>query len=497
MRDVCEKDRSHRSAETDGPPLFAVSRYNFFVPTLEGPLLYNARTGAVIAFDGRQAAELASLLSDPTACILSTDVHEEVLVQLVAGGFVRQPHADELDEIGRLFRSAREATPMVLTLTTTMDCNLGCFYCYEERSGDRLVEADVNAVVEFARERLCRSSRRSIHVDWYGGEPLLNVEFLEACSLALQGLCEELRVRFSASVISNGTGWPADPAEFVRRHRIRQVQISFDGMRKSHNRSRRYRKGYEPQRDASSFDEAVDLVDRLLEAVRVDVRMNIGPRNVSDVVPFLEFVRARGWFDKPYPAVIQPARLSAYSERSSFLLDTQLTSDEFDEVRAVVRREVGAGVTVEESEVPDGFPFPRTSVCAALASDSFVVGADLKLYRCGLQVGEIGREVGSVAPAGHRPRRLPVLGDRSDQDWWVSFDPTELPNCARCSFLPICWGGCPKKHLEGDARAIAEQSEYWRRNLAQLVARGVGRQLEPGFTFSECDQFRGGYIDET
>jgi uncharacterized protein len=158
-----------------------------------------------------------------------------------------------------------------------------------------------------------------------------------------------------------------------------------------------------------------------------------------------------------------------------------------------VRREAATIVVVEEAEVPDKFPYPRSSVCAALAADSVVVGADAKLYRCGLQVGETRRSVGTLELLASP--LLPILGQTVDRDgseerWWKSFDPTTLPTCSRCSFLPVCWGGCPKKHLEGDGHALWEQGEYWRRNLARLVVEGVGKTCDPSFAFSESDQFR-------
>jgi uncharacterized protein len=89
---------------------------------------------------------------------------------------------------------------------------------------------------------------------------------------------------------------------------------------------------------------------------------------------------------------------------------------------------------------------------------------------------------------------LPVLASTGDpaveMAWWDAFDPTQLPTCARCSFLPICWAGCPKKHLEGDTHAIAEQGAYWRRNVARLVAEGVGATMLDEVEFSPADQFR-------
>jgi uncharacterized protein len=174
--------------------------------------------------------------------------------------------------------------------------------------------------------------------------------------------------------------------------------------------------------------------------------------------------------------------------------NSELSVEEYDALRGEIRFSAKGKMSVDESEVPDGFPYPRTSVCAALAKDSVVVGADRKLYRCGLQVSEPARSVGRLF---HEVRRtsLAVIQDSDDGHWWEAFDPTRQPRCSRCSFLPICWGGCPKKHLERDTHALREQGAYWRRNLARLVAEGVGLKMVGDFEYSEFDQFRDGLPD--
>ena len=472
---------------------FVTSRYNFYVPVVDGALLYSANTGAVLRLTGAHSLVLARELSGRKKAISRECVPAGVFEQLRRGGFVVSKNARELSQIRRRYRRARKQTPLVLTLTTTMDCNLGCYYCYEERSKDQLKLEDVEAVVNLVRERVRRSGKRSIHVDWYGGEPLMNLAFIEAASLALQSFCQRNQIHYAASVISNGTCWPESVGPFIERHRIRQVQISFDGLRKSHDRRRRFRTGYKPEKDASSFDSAVVLVDQLLNYTHVDVRLNIDRDNQDDVVPFIDFARERGWFNRSFPAVLQPARLSSYSEHSSFMRKAELTLEEYDRIRAIVREHAAGETPVEESETPDGFPFPKTSVCAALANDSIVVGADGRHYHCGLQAAEPNRAVGTIHPPPKR--QLPVLNSfagptKSDEGWWRDFDPTTLPTCSRCSFLPICWGGCPKKHLEGDQHAISEQSQYWRQNLPRLIAAGVGATADSNYVFTENDQFR-------
>ena len=279
--------------------------------------------------------------------------------------------------------------------------------------------------------------------------------------------------------------WPENLQEFISRHKIRQVQISFDGLKESHNRKRRFRKEY-LNGENNSFDIIIALVDKLLDFVQVDIRLNINWKNKDETEEFINFIIDRGWFSKKYPAVFQPARIASYTERSAFLKDKQLSLPEFDRVRMNVSQKLNLIAKVEESEVPDGYPFPKNYVCAALSKDSFVVGADKLIYRCGLQVGEKNRAVGSIE---YNENNLTF----SDASWWEDFDPTLLSSCSKCSFLPVCMGGCPKKHLDNDQKALDEQSLYWRINLATKVLNYTGHKSKEKIILDVADQFRKGY----
>ena len=464
--------------------LFA-SRYNFFIPLdSQAGLLFSAFSGAIVKLSGSDSSRLASVLCQFPREVNCEEISDDLRVQLADGGFLTRNPEEQVDEVRRRYRAARFNYPLVMTLTTTMECNLGCYYCYEERAEEKLEPRDVDSIVELARSRLTKAGRRHLHIDWYGGEPLLNVSFIEAASSRLQALASALDVSYSASLVSNGTCWPDDPAAFVRRHRLRQVQISFDGLRENHNRRRRFTDAVSEEK--SSFDLAVSVVDRLIPHVRVDIRFNIDRRNKDDVLPFIDFGRERGWFSGQHGTTFQPARLAAYTEHSSFMRKAELSIGEFDAVRATVR-EILTEAPVPESEAPDGFPYPRTSVCAALAADPVVIGSDKRLYHCGLQVSEKLRAVGSLERS-HSP--FQILGQdqaawNSEERFWSGFDPTTAPKCSRCSFLPICWGGCAKKHLDRDQKAIDEQGEYWRSNLGRLVSHVVGLMPAAPVVFTE------------
>jgi uncharacterized protein len=461
--------------------VLSTSRYNFSVIADGVAALFNARSGALVRLAGDDGIELAQTLCRWPLHVDPEIMPASILSILTKGAFLIATDADELAAIARTFREARDEAPIVLTITTTMDCNLGCYYCYEDRTNDRLEMTDVAQIVSLAAKRLADSQSGSLHVDWYGGEPMLNAEFIEACSLELQALCAQQGAAYHASIISNGTAWPSDPGAFVVRHKIRQAQISFDGLERNHNKRRRFRKG-RTSPGTSSFRSAWDLVTALLDFVRVDVRYNMDGGNLGDVIPFIDRAERSGWFSRTYPAVFQPARLTSYSKRSEFMRDVALTPDEYDRIRGRIRGRAAGRFLVEESEAPDGIPVPRTSVCAALARHSDVVGADRQLYRCGLQVGERGRATAAL--------QSDAVG--SDAIFWRDYDPTHRPQCAHCSFLPLCMGGCPKKHLEDDTESLSEQSRYWRHNLPRLIANasGLAADLRP---FDEGEQFRDGY----
>ncbi len=49
---------------------------------------------------------------------------------------------------------------MVLTLTTTQDCNLGCYYCYETRSNDSLQSGHLAEIVAGSRSDCALGERQ-------------------------------------------------------------------------------------------------------------------------------------------------------------------------------------------------------------------------------------------------------------------------------------------------------------------------------------------------
>ena len=197
------------------------SRYNFCIPAKDGNLLYNSKTGGTIFIDAGNISSIIPLLTGKKLFFNSEDLEESTLGLFLKNGFLVEENRDELLEIQEKYWEARGESPVVYTITTTMDCNLGCYYCFENRSKQRLEAKDIETIVFHVKETFEKSNKKSLHVDWFGGEPLLNLKFLEETSLRLQEFCLSNNINYHASVVSNGTLWPVDVEGFIIKNKMK------------------------------------------------------------------------------------------------------------------------------------------------------------------------------------------------------------------------------------------------------------------------------------
>jgi uncharacterized protein len=456
------------------------SRYNLSVPVKDGWILYNARTGASRVFAGTDAEEFVSVLCMFPATLDPTNFDPSLMADVVGSGFLIAPDFDEVSEVSRLYRKVREQSPITVTITLTDDCNLGCYYCFQKRGELYLTQERKEKILAHIKGLLNASKKRSLHIDWYGGEPMLNHVFLEELSSAIQDVCKQYEIRYSASMLTNGTIWPKNSSEFIANHKISRIQVSFDGCRDSHNKIRRYR-GADTE-GVDQFEAACNLVDALHHEVSVDVRFNVSPNNKDEILDFCQIAQERGWFANLSKVTLQLAKLSPYTREAEFIRKNQLSYHEFENIRDQIRQVVPEPF-LDRTASLNRYPHPRTSVCSAMARDSIVIGADGNLYTCGLQVTEVERSVGRLNGASTNNQQYQLA-------WWRSFDPTLNSPCDECSFLPLCWGACPKLHLEGDRQALEEQSLFWRAMLPRRLAASFGLRLLNEFHFVESDQFK-------
>jgi uncharacterized protein len=127
------------------------------------------------------------------------------------------------------------------------------------------------------------------------------VDAIEYLSGLLMEFCASNEVRFSGHMVTNGTCRPSAPHEcvsFVKRHKIKHIQLSFDGLAENHNKRRHYLEKH-PDRP-SSFDALCRTVDSLVGHANLYLRINMD--RVTSLTPihwWTSFMREDGCIRAP------------------------------------------------------------------------------------------------------------------------------------------------------------------------------------------------------
>jgi uncharacterized protein len=464
------------------PTLCKPSRYNHAFPYKGDMLLFNGLSSAltVVPRDLYQRIEeylLAGGLFDMDG--IPDAVLRGFLDGLASGKFFVAAEMDELDILRRRTQHHKKIQPMSLTLATTMDCNLGCYYCFEEKYHSYMDHETCDLIFDYTVQKIEREKIKSLYITWFGGEPMLNPDAIEYLSQKVIAFCDARQVAYMGSMISNGTCWP-EPAEdiaaFAAHNRIMHVQFTFDGLPDNHNKRRRY---IHPGAELSSFEAMARTISALVGKIRMSFRMNCDPGSVNDLFGLIDLFVERKWLYPgsgvyPYAARIRPA-----TETCDFVQNHMVDFSEFNQTNNEFLRYVARFMDPAEFA---GLIYPKAVKvgCDAVNPNGLMVGPDGTLYKCTEDMGDHKRGQGHIRDRIRQARSaalFPILsqGLGSAANNYDAFDPYSQPTCSVCKYLPQCMSGCPKDQLEKHRRMNENRAntdafkQYWDDSLGPLI----------------------------
>lgn len=123
-----------------------------------------------------------------------------------------------------------------IKVAITTSCNLGCSYCFVNRTGEAMNLISAKRSVDL----LLSSPGQDKLFSMYGGEPLLNFKLIkDICPYALLE-ARKLNKNLTVSICTNGTLLTREHLSFFRKFGVKLI-ISMVGDRFSHNRFRKFK----------------------------------------------------------------------------------------------------------------------------------------------------------------------------------------------------------------------------------------------------------------
>ena len=190
-----------------------------------------------------------------------TDVSDEELKAILED-------AEALKEQGLLYKEEVKAYPMkshevkALCLHVSHDCNLRCKYCFADEGAYHSKREVMSRETAFAAiDFLLRESgkRKVLEVDFFGGEPLMNLGVVKDTVCYAKEQAAKLGKRFLFTTTTNGLLLDDETIQFFNEE-MENVVLSLDGRPEVHDAVRKTVNG------KGSFDLVIEKIKKFVRS---------------------------------------------------------------------------------------------------------------------------------------------------------------------------------------------------------------------------------------
>ena len=434
------------------------SRYNISVPLTNGRrLVFNSMTMAMAVWEKEDVDAYEAI-------IVGEEIEYNRFRDLLKGGFIVAKDIDEVAGLKQMYDSHRfDERNLMLTIAPTMACNFGCDYCFQgaNKPSETMGQEVQDAIVALV-ERGATNGVKSVGVTWYGGEPLLRLNVIEALSDRMIEVCNRTGMKYNASVVTNGYKLTLEAARALHKRGVTWIQITLDGTPEYHD-TRRYLLG-----GKGSFEKIIDNLKAIVDEVPIayTIRVNIDSRNFNDIHTLIDYLSDQG-LAKKRNFNMYFAPVEATTEGCHVVKDVTMTKNSYGQLEADLYEH---GLRVGLTGIPQPPRFHGT--CGAVRPAALVILPTGDLHKCWDTVSWPDRKVGTIF-------KLEELRGNALNIKWLEWTPFDNHTCKNCKLLPNCAGACAYKFIHSETtrgEAAVLPCPSWKYNIKErLVQRAVAK----------------------
>lgn len=390
------------------------SLYNLLIPyTNNETIIFNSFTGAIGKLDKNtlkhynenQFSETEIEILSKKGILIPVDLDEKSKINSERKKGIENNHA-------KLFR-----------IWPTSGCNARCYYCFEKGIKiTNMSKKTADDVVNFIDNTL--NEEDVLRLEWFGGEPLLNVEIIDYIMDKLNIICANKRCEIQNSMISNGSLITEDLVlKMKNKWNIQSIQITLDGYDSTYNQIKNY---YNPV--TCNFKKVIEAIKLLSKSgIKTAIRMNYDTKNYQSLVELIEFlhIELSGYKKLIYYVFPVWSSTDEYAENSyssTTIADMNLLSL-FD---LLVKYRMSTIKAIARLNY-------KAHACQAWNLHSYAILPNGDIAKCCESYNQV---IGSVTQG---------ITDVDTYNFWTTSILEE--KCDSCIYLPLCQGGCKSSYF--------------------------------------------------
>ena len=405
------------------------SFYTITIPDYPNPgeyLLYNTRTHAMIKIN-HELKDLIDHFSQPDYFHLRFQYAEEI-VQLHKSGILCASKEEDLTRLKAHMEQIKysvDTKSLFVTILTTYACNFKCVYCFEEisRVNEKMTMETAGETMDWIKSRVLKLGIRSLHLNFYGGEPLLNLPILEYIASSMKVWCESRGLGFKFMIQTNGYLLTPALVERFLTFGLRQVRISVDGVGAEHDKYRPLRNG------GGTFDVIMNNIIASCDKLPIGLSVSFD-RGVAHIERLLVFCKDKGIIHKLGRFIFSPIHptLGRRGEKEK-IQNAHCACNYEDGSLIQANRKIRELMITYGLEMKSGM---STSVCPLTREHSGVtIDQQGLIYKCNSMLGY------PELSCGH------VKDEEYNQQHQTFMQLDVYKQCPQdCTYMPMCSGGC-------------------------------------------------------
>lgn len=307
-----------------------------------------------------------------------------------------------------------------IVINTTLDCNLNCWYCYENRiSGSKLKDEVIEAIKKNLEVEYSLTPFNTLKLSFFGGEPFLNFDGIKKILSITKEFCDTKNIELIADFTTNATLINEQQINFLKDFRC-HFQITFDGDRPIHNKIKR--DILKPETD--TYQKTINTLQCINETINsrwIAIRINFSNRTLEKIE---EIINDINFMDRRYTYVILKKVWQISKEKIDTLLLHTAIQKFFD-----------------NKFLLDYYIMPKGHICFAERDREVLFNFDGQVFKCSTISSFDEKE--SLGKLDLSTGRLEW--DLSKISYWQK-DMLQ-DKCIKCKWLPACLGPCNRQLL--------------------------------------------------
>jgi uncharacterized protein len=442
--------------------LYKFSKYNNNIVVNNSCYIHNGLSGALVSIDD---PDLISAVEEQKE-FEPDQFDDKIFESLKNGMYIVRHDLDEVEFLKARYNAARFNDNPHITFLPTLNCNMRCSYCYESKSTVAMDKSVIDRTKLFLLEWLNRHHQKKLQVDWYGGEPLLEICTILDISDRIIEIAQKNELNYTGKLITNGVLLtPHNVDELIKRG-ITRCQVTIDGTEKVHDHRRKLKNG------ESSYKTILNNLCYAAQYIQVSIRINIDKSNSSAIIQTLDDFNNYKLFSAKKPVVPYIAPTAPYSENCSHINDVWFSPNEFFDVSVEFLHSLDKFMSYKGNS-RYLYPGNRNYCCGGVSINSIIINPEGKLFKCAIDVSNGSESVGSIFDSNHIFERLtPKMIS------WLNYDPFEIDECRQCNYLPLCLGGCPHTQRNPNLSIIKYNCNFFKENFTKSVCLHIEKKAQ-------------------